>query len=101
MWSHPQLPLAMPEVDSEVIIRKGKASQGESSAAEPGNSPPPSIKNPFSSSQLPSKPVSKVSRFLNFGSVPVEFSPPGLVLEEKSLSLPSPPNLYLGIDLGP
>jgi hypothetical protein len=36
--SHPQLPLAMPEVDPDVIIKKGKASLGESSTAEPGNS---------------------------------------------------------------
>jgi hypothetical protein len=100
-WSHPQLPLAMPEVDPEVIIRKGKAPQGETSTTEPGNSPSPSVETPFSSSQLPSRPVSEVSRLLNFGSVPAEF--PLLVWDwrEKSLSLLSPLKLYLGVDPGP
>jgi hypothetical protein len=54
MRSHPQLPLARPEEDPEVIIRKGKASQGEIFTVEPGISPPPSVKTPFSYSQLPS-----------------------------------------------
>jgi hypothetical protein len=78
-------------VDPKVIIRKGKASQGERFTAEPGNSPPPSIKTPFSYSQLPSKPISEVSRFLNFGSVPAEFSPPDLALEEEILVTPLSP----------
>jgi hypothetical protein len=91
MRSYPQLPLATPEVDLEVIIRKGKASQGESSTAEPSNLPPPSIETPFSYSQLPSKPVSKVSHFLNFGSVPAEFSPPSLALEGEILITPLSP----------
>jgi hypothetical protein len=86
--SHPQLPLATPEEDPEVIIRKGKPSQGESFAAEPGISPPPSVKTPFSYSQLRSQPSSEVSRFLNFGSVPAEFSPPGLGLEGEILVTP-------------
>jgi len=89
--SHPQLPLATPGEDPEVIIRKGKASQGESFTTEPGNSPPPSVKTPFSYSRLPSKPVSEVSHFLNFGSVPVKFSPPGLALEGEILVTPLSP----------
>jgi hypothetical protein len=91
MWSHPQLPLATPKMDPEVIIRKGKASQGESSTVEPSNLPPPSIETPFSSSQLPSKPIYEVSRFLNFGSVPAEFSPPSLELEGEILVTPLSP----------
>jgi hypothetical protein len=86
--SHPQLPLATPEENPEVIIRKGKPSQGESFATEPGISPPPSVKTPFSCSQLPSHPFSEVSHFLNFGSVPAEFSPPGLASEREILVTP-------------
>jgi hypothetical protein len=47
--------------------------------------PSPSVETPFSSSHLPSRHVSKVSHFLNFGSVPAEFSPPGLGLEGEIL----------------
>jgi hypothetical protein len=91
--SHPQLPLATPEADPEVIFRKGKASEGETSTAEPGNFPSPSVGTPFSSSQLPSRPFSEVSRFLNFGSVPAEFSPPGLGLEGEILVTPLSPEV--------
>jgi hypothetical protein len=91
--SHPQLPLATPEADPEVIIRKGKASEGETSTTEPGNFPSPSVETPFSSSQLPSRPFSEVSRFLNFGSVPAEFSPPGLGLEGEILVTPLSPSI--------
>jgi hypothetical protein len=91
--SHPQLPLATPEADPEVIFRKGKASEGETSTAEPGNLPSPSVGTPFSSSQLPSRPFSEVSRFLNFGSVPAEFSPPGLGLEGEILVTPLSPEV--------
>jgi hypothetical protein len=86
--SHPQLPLATPEENPEVIIRKGKPSQGESFAAEPGISPPPSVKTQSSYSQLPSHPFLEVSRFLNFGSIPAEFSPPGLASEREILVTP-------------
>ena len=85
------MPLATPEADLEVIIRKGKASKGETSTAEPGNPPSPSIKTPFSSPQLPSRPFSEVSHFLNFRSLPVEFSPPGLGLEGEILITPLSP----------
>jgi hypothetical protein len=74
-----------------VIIRKGKASEGETSIDEPGNFPSPSVETPFSSSQLPSRPFSKVSHFLNFGSVPAEFSSPGLGSEGEILVTPLPP----------
>ena len=85
-WSHPQLPLAMPEADPEVIIRKGKASEGETPTTEPGNFP-------FSSSQLPSIPFFEVSHFLNFGSVPANFSPPSLGLEGEILVTPLSPKV--------
>jgi hypothetical protein len=81
----------MPEVDPDMIIKKGKASLGEISTAEPGNSPLLPIKTPFSSSQLPSKPISEVSDFLNFGSVPAKLSPPGLSLEVEILVTPLSP----------
>jgi hypothetical protein len=89
MRFHPQLPLATPEENPEVIIRKGKPSQGKSFATEPGISPPPSVKTPFSYSQLPSHPFSEVSRVLNFGSVLAEFSPPGLTSEREILVTPT------------
>jgi hypothetical protein len=90
-WSHPHLPLPMPEADLEVIIRNGKASEGENSIAKPGNLPYPFVGTPFSSSQLPSRPFSKVSHFLNFWSVPAEFSPPSLGLEREILVTPLSP----------
>jgi hypothetical protein len=86
--SNPHLPLATPEADSEAVLRRGKAPQEESFVFESGISPPPSIRTPFSYSQLPGRPSSEVSRFLNFGSVPAEFSPPGPVSEGEILVTP-------------
>jgi hypothetical protein len=86
--SHPQLPLAATEENLEVILRRGKASQEEIFASESGISPPPSVRTPFSYSQLPSRPSFEVSHFLNFESVPAEFSPPGLVSEGEILVTP-------------
>jgi hypothetical protein len=82
------LPLATPEEDLEAVRRKGKRAAKEVSADEKGNTPSPSVKTPFSDSQFPSRPSSEVSRFLNFGSVPAEFSPPGLVSEGEILVTP-------------
>jgi hypothetical protein len=79
--SHPQLPLATPVTDPEVVLRKGKAPEEEASTVEIGNSPFPSVINPFSPPQFLDRPPSEVSRFLNFGSVPAESSPPSLGLE--------------------
>ena len=76
-----------------MIFRKGKAFEGETSTAEPGNPPSPSVETPFSSPQLPSKPFFEVSHFLNFGSVPAEFSPPGLGLEGEILVTPLSPEV--------
>jgi hypothetical protein len=83
--SHPQLPLATPGTDPEVVLRKGKASEEEASTDEPGNPPSPSVRTPFYPPQFLNRPPSEVSRFLNFGSVPAEFSPPGLELEGEAL----------------
>ena len=79
--SNPHLPLATPEADLEAVRRKGKRAAKEVSVDEKGNTPSPSVKTPISDFQLPSHTPSKVSCFLNFGSVPAEFSPPGLVSE--------------------
>ena len=92
-WSHPQLPLATSEVDPEVIFRKGKASEGETSTTEPGNSPSPSVETPFSSSHITSIPFFEVSRILNFESVLAKFSPPGLGLEGEILVTPLSPKV--------
>jgi hypothetical protein len=86
--SNPHLPLATPEADLEAARRKGKSSAKEVSVTEKGNMPSPSVKTPFSDFQLPSRTSSEVSRFLNFGSVPAEFSPPGLVSEGEILVTP-------------
>ena len=86
--SHPQLPLDAPETDPEVVLRKGKAPEEEASNAKIGNSPFPSVRTPFSPLQFLDRPPSEVSRFLNFGSVPAEFSPPGLGLEGEILVTP-------------
>jgi hypothetical protein len=48
MQSHPQLPLATPVIDPEVVLRKGKAPEEEASTAEIGNPPFPSVRTPFS-----------------------------------------------------
>ena len=66
----------MPETDPEAVLRKGKAFKEEASITEPGNPPYPPVGAPFSP-QIFDRPVSAVSHFLNFGSVPVEFSSPG------------------------
>jgi hypothetical protein len=72
--SNPQLPLATPETDMEVVLRKGKNYEEEASIAEPGNPPYPSVGTPFSPPRFLNRPPSEVSRFLNFDSVPAEFS---------------------------
>ena len=88
MRSHPQLPLATPGNHPKVVLRKGKNSEEEASTAETGNPPSPSVRTPFSPPQFLNRPPSKVSYFLNFGSVPAEFSPPGLGLEGEILVTP-------------
>jgi ribonuclease HI/uncharacterized small protein (DUF1192 family) len=85
--------LATPEENLEAVRRKGKRAAKEVSADQKGNTPSPSMRTPFSDSQFPSHPSSEVSRFLNFGSVPAEFSPPGLVSEGDILVTPLPGGL--------
>jgi hypothetical protein len=94
--SHPQLPLVTPEADPEKLVRKGRALEGETSAVEPGisdSSHLPLLETPFSVSQFPSRPVTEVSHFLNFGSVPAEFSSPGLGLEGETFVTPISPDI--------
>ena len=80
MRSTPQLPLAVPEADPEKIIRKGKALRGGTSSIEPCISDDfhYPLGTPIFSSHSTVIPSTGVSRTLNFGSVPVEFSPPSL-----------------------
>jgi hypothetical protein len=83
-----QLPLATPEADPEKIIRKGKAHREGASTIEPsisGNFPSPSLETPLIASHFPTIPYARVSITLNFGSVPVEISPPGLGSEGEIL----------------
>jgi hypothetical protein len=96
MRSTPQLPLATPEADPEKIIRKGKALREGDSTAEPGISDDfhdPSLEAPISAPRSPIIPSVGVSRTLNFGSVPVEFSPHGLGLEGEILVTPFSPEV--------
>ena len=81
----------MLETDPEAVLRKGKASEEEASTIESGNPPYPSLGSPFSPPQFLDKPVYEVSRFLNFRSVHVEFSSPGLGPEGKNLVTPLSP----------
>jgi hypothetical protein len=79
-----QLPLATPEADLEKIIEKGKSHREGASTVEPSisdNFPSPSLETPFPASHFPIIPFAVVSTTLNFRSVPIEFSPPGLGLE--------------------
>ena len=82
------MPLATPEADLEAVRGKGKRETKEFSADEKGNTPSPSVRTPFSDFQPPGRTSFEVSRFLNFGSVPAEFSPPGLVSEGEILVTP-------------
>jgi hypothetical protein len=93
--STPQLPLATPEADPEKIIRKGKALHEGTSTVEPGISDDfhYPIGTPISSFQPSVIPSVGVSRTLNFGSVPVEFSPPGLGLEGETIVTPLSPEV--------
>jgi hypothetical protein len=96
MRSTLQLPLATPVADPEKIIRKGKALRENTSTTEPSisddfHSPP--VDTLISSCHSIVKPYVGVSRTLNFGSVPVEFSPPGLGLEGESLVTPLSPKI--------
>jgi hypothetical protein len=82
--STPQFPLTTPEENPEKLIKNGKALREGDSTVEPGisdSSHCPLLETPISASKFPIRPLVGVSHFLNFGSVPVNFSPPGLGLE--------------------
>jgi hypothetical protein len=84
MRSTPQLPLATPGFDLDKIVRKGKAPREgtfstKKSIFDDFHYPP--LETPISASHFPIIPPFGFSRTLNFGSVPVEFSPSGLGLE--------------------
>jgi hypothetical protein len=93
--SSPQLPLATPEVDLEKIIIKGNALRESTSTAEPGisNDFHYSIGTQISSFQPSVITIVGVSRIVNFGSFPAEFSPPGLGLEGETLVTPLSPEI--------
>jgi hypothetical protein len=93
--STPQLLLETPEADPEKIIRKGKALHEGTSSAEPStfddfHYP---IGTPISSFQPSVIPSVGVSQTLNFGSVPVDFSPPSLGLEGETIVTPISPEV--------
>jgi hypothetical protein len=76
--STPQLPLATPKDYPEKIIKRGKTSQECLSTVVPGDPSNPqtsSLKNPLVASNFPFIPSVGVYRSLNFGSIPIEFSP--------------------------
>jgi hypothetical protein len=94
--SHPQLPLVTPEADPEKIIRKGKALEEGGSTVELGifdSSHDPLLETPVVASQFPIRPLVVFSRLLNFGSVPVEFSPPDIGLEGERFVTPISPDV--------
>jgi hypothetical protein len=85
-----------PEADPEKIIRKGKTSQEGTSTVVPGNSGnlhDPSLKTPLTSSSSPILLAVGVSRILNFGSFPVDFSPPSLGIQGEIFDTPFSPEV--------
>jgi hypothetical protein len=93
--STPQLPLATPKADPKKIIRNGKALHEGNSTAKPGISDDfhYPIKTPIFSFHPSVIPYVGVSQTLNFGSVHVYFSPPGLGLEGESILTPLSPEI--------
>jgi len=94
----PQLPLGTPEADPKKNVRRRKTLQEGTSAVEPGisdNFHHPPIATPIAISHFPITPFVGVSIILNFGSVPVEFSPPSLRLEGEILVTPPSPEVVL------
>jgi hypothetical protein len=85
------MPLATPEVDPEKMVRNGKTPQEGTSISKPGISKDfhcPSLETQISSSHYPIIMFVGVFRILKFGSVSIEFSPPGLDLEVEILVTP-------------
>jgi len=96
MRSTSQLPLVTPEADLKKIVKIRKTLQECTLATELGisdNFHHPPIATLIVVSHFPFTPFVGVSRILNFGSVPVEFSPPGLGLEGEILVTPLSPEV--------
>jgi hypothetical protein len=94
--STPQLPLDTLEVDPKKIIRKGKFTHEGTSTVVPGdldNLLNPSLKTPVDSSYSPVISFDGVSRNMNFGSFPIDFSPPILGLEGEIFDTPISPDV--------
>jgi hypothetical protein len=94
--STPQLPPPTLESDPEKIIKRGKALREGASTVEPGisdSSHCSMLETPISASQFLVKPLVGVSHLLNFGSVHVEFSPPGLGLDGERFVTPISPDV--------
>jgi hypothetical protein len=66
-----------------------------------GNFHNPSLKTPVAASHSPIIPSVGVSRNLNFGSFPVDFSPPSLGLEGEIFDTPVSPEVVHGLNPGP
>jgi hypothetical protein len=78
------------------MIRKGNVPREGTSTTKPSIFyvfHGPSLETPISSSHFPIIPSVGVSQTLNFGSVLVEFSPPGLGLEGEILVTPLSPEI--------
>jgi hypothetical protein len=78
MRSTPQLRLETPKADPKNIIRKGKTPQEGIStvvSSDSGNLHYSSLKTPIVASSSLVIPSVGVSKSLNFGSFPIEFSP--------------------------
>jgi hypothetical protein len=86
----------MLEVGPEEIIRKGKTAQKGTSTTIPSfsdNFHNPSLQTPVTISDSSIIQTTKVSRNLNFGSFPVDFSPPILGLEGEIFDTPVSPKV--------
>jgi hypothetical protein len=90
------LPLETSEVDPEEIIRKGKTTKKSTSIVVPSfsdNLHNTSLQTPVTISDSPIIQIARVSRNLNFGSFPTNFSPPILGLEGESFDTPFSPKV--------
>jgi hypothetical protein len=88
------LPLETSEANPEEIIRKGKTAQKGTSTVVPSfsdNLHNPSLQTLVAVSDSPIIQTVGVSRNLNFGSFPVDFSPPILGLEGERFDTPISP----------
>jgi hypothetical protein len=90
------LPLATFEVVTEEIIRKGKTTKKNTYTAIPSffyNFHNPSLQTLVTVSDSPIIQTTGVSRNLNFGSFPIDLSPPILGLEGEIFDTPFSPEV--------